>query len=70
MITLHSPGATSFSQSILRMSGGQVSKARGQPGVGIALSMWTEQVLLEWIPVNSRPCTLSWTVPHVAIAVD
>lgn len=40
------------------VSGGPVSSARGQPGVGIALSMRAERAVLKWIPVKIRSCAV------------
>lgn len=56
VITLRSPDATSVSRFTLRVSGNPASSTRGQTGVGIALSVRAEKVLLYWNPVNSRLC--------------
>ena len=40
------------------MSGDPEASARGQAGVGIALSRKAESALLDWFPVNSRLCAV------------
>ncbi|VDP84988.1 unnamed protein product, partial [Echinostoma caproni] len=46
----------SSSSFTLRVSGDSASEARGAAGVGIALSVTAERLLLKWIPVNNRLC--------------
>ncbi|TNN21093.1 polyprotein, partial [Schistosoma japonicum] len=42
----------------LRVSGDPTATTRGLAGVGIALSLKTEQALLDWIPIDSRLCAV------------
>ena len=55
IIYLKPPSQPSSSEPFsLRLSGDSEASARGQAGVGIALSRKAENALLDWFPVNSR----------------
>lgn len=45
-------------ESILRLSGDSTVTFRRLAGVDMAISMKVDQMLLEWIPVDSHLCTV------------
>ncbi|GAA56074.1 hypothetical protein CLF_109828 [Clonorchis sinensis] len=56
---LRTPSMNSaLSHFSLRVPGDQEAMTRGLYGVGVALSPRAERALLDWIPVNSRPCAV------------
>lgn len=58
IVTLRSPGTTSPCHFSPRVSGGPVSDARGQAGVGISVSVRADRTLLDYIIDDSRLCAV------------
>ncbi|CAH8460057.1 unnamed protein product [Dicrocoelium dendriticum] len=56
--TLRPPTCDTCSTFTLRLSGDDAASNAGQTGVGIVLSPWTEDALIDWIPVDSRMCAV------------
>lgn len=60
LFILSSPATISFSFLTVHVSSDPASGAHNQNGYAIAWSVPVERALLDWIPVMSRLCTISF----------